>query len=376
MREAQKWRESPALFQTTACAETMTFEVLVDLFLERKKSKVRPSTIEAYRNCIRHLGFFNQLPVRQINATAIDGWLNVIKGERYLAGCRDNRITYEHELGLLSQILGHYAEYIDDEYQVPVKKRHHDDAIIDRTRYLQAKERNRARYIPREDFARLLDLLRERARSDIDRLCYVAALMQLRTGLRIGEVCALDIRDVDFSTGAIRVGKTVHWARRRGSTTTVFPMTKTGVSRIIWATEDLLHELALLRARLGEGRTAGLLFSEDNGFTPIKYRQIQHRYNRALRHLGFPWRSTHILRHSFATDFIEVTGDTVGAKGILGHKGIQQTEHYAKTTEKRMRQGFQQYSSSLSPGEAKVVSIDPSGCVGLGESAQPTAGSG
>ena len=101
------------------------------------------------------------------------------------------------------------------------------------------------------------------------------------------------------------------------------------------------------------GRAKGLVFSE-NGFTPVPYRSVQHHYNAAFETLGLKWRSTHIMRHSFATDFLQATGDQHALKGLLGHKHLEQTEHYAKNTQNVIVNGMKAYGESFQSGSIIV----------------------
>jgi hypothetical protein len=56
------------------------------------------------------------------------------------------------------------------------------------------------------------------------------------------------------------------------------------------------------------------------------------------------------MRHSFATDFLQATGDQHALKGLLGHKHLEQTEHYAKNTQNVIVNGMKAYGESVQPG--------------------------
>jgi len=108
--------------------------------------------------------------------------------------------------------------------------------------------------------------------------------------------------------------------------------------------EELLGKLR--DWRLKSGRSQGLIFSI-NGEEPLGYRSIQQKFDRTFKRLHLPHRSTHILRHSFATDFLEVTGDQNALKEILGHRDLRQTEHYAKITSTLKKRAAQTYRESF-----------------------------
>ena len=46
--------------------------------------------------------------------------------------------------------------------------------------------------------------------------------------------------------------------------------------------------------------------------------------------LGLPWRSTHILRHSYATAALMATREISSVQASLGHTSSRMTERYAK----------------------------------------------
>lgn len=63
---------------------------------------------------------------------------------------------------------------------------------------------------------------------------------------------------------------------------------------------------------------------------PLKYTAIQAAFNAGFRALNLPWRSTHILRHSYATMALMATRDLPSVQASLGHSSIKMTERYAK----------------------------------------------
>ena len=67
------------------------------------------------------------------------------------------------------------------------------------------------------------------------------------------------------------------------------------------------------------------------------YNAIQSAYKKAFRALNLPVRSTHVLRHTFASIFSEQTGDIRGTQAALGHRDLRITQHYAKVAEKTQR---------------------------------------
>ena len=62
----------------------------------------------------------------------------------------------------------------------------------------------------------------------------------------------------------------------------------------------------------------------------IRYNAIQSAFNAGFVALKLPWRSTHILRHSYATMALMATKDMSSVQASLGHTSSRMTEKYAK----------------------------------------------
>ncbi|MDE0092540.1 MAG: tyrosine-type recombinase/integrase, partial [Oligoflexia bacterium] len=73
----------------------------------------------------------------------------------------------------------------------------------------------------------------------------------------------------------------------------------------------------------------GLLFTSSKGEL-LKYNAVQSSFNHGFMALGLPWRSTHILRHSYATGALMATRDISSVQASLGHTSSKMTERYAK----------------------------------------------
>ena len=62
----------------------------------------------------------------------------------------------------------------------------------------------------------------------------------------------------------------------------------------------------------------------------LKYNTVQSAFNAGFEALGLSWRSTHILRHSYATAALMATNSISAVQATLGHTSSRMTEKYAK----------------------------------------------
>lgn len=67
----------------------------------------------------------------------------------------------------------------------------------------------------------------------------------------------------------------------------------------------------------------------------------------SLVHAGVNHKSTHIMRHSFATHFMETTKDPIALKGILGHSTMKMTDKYAKVTDRTVFDGMTKFKNAI-----------------------------
>lgn len=352
LNEAKKWRYSNEVFHSESRFKDLTFFEVSKKFIEHNSSKWKITTKELYISYFRHFEFFNSFTMNQINSFAVDEWLKRLKSHEYLKSQHNTRVHYQNELTLLKQICTYYSEYLEESYVHPCKKRHNTDCIVSFERYRQSKEKNKVKFLTMEDCERFLSELRKDAEvKEAYWVYYYLATFQLLSGCRIGEICALNWSDIDWQKGQVRVSKTVQWARNNQRGTLIGGSTKTGKERIVNIPIQLIKAIHDWKQK--QGRFAGLVFS-DNAFQPLGYRSIQYRYNKAFDGLGLPFKSTHVMRHSFATLWLTHSGGAIQSlQKQLGHSSPEQTLHYAKITDELTQEGLKSFEN----GMAKIVSL-------------------
>jgi integrase/recombinase XerC len=139
------------------------------------------------------------------------------------------------------------------------------------------------------------------------------------SGIRVSELVALDIPDVELEAGTIRVlGK----GRRE--------------RQVFFGPTARRALLAYIDVRQPANPNDMALFLNHRG-TRLSTRGVQWIVKKQCRHAGLPAStSPHTLRHAFATHLLDNGADLRSIQELLGHRRLSTTQQYTHVSTNRL----------------------------------------
>ena len=152
-------------------------------------------------------------------------------------------------------------------------------------------------------------------------LTNMGIILSLYTGLRIGELCGLQWRDVDLVSNVIRVNRTIQRISD-GSGHTYFIA---GTPKTVHSEREipLPSFIVNMLKPFDIGSPTAYVTSGTASF--VQPRTFENRYKKILRDCGVSKYNFHTLRHTFATRAIELGFDPKSLSEILGHSNVKLT---------------------------------------------------
>lgn len=176
------------------------------------------------------------------------------------------------------------------------------------------------------------DIVREHR--DLWAFPYIA----LMTGMRKGEILALQWKDIDFDENVILVYKSLFYNQSRPT----IKGTKTEAgTRIVPLLDDLKEFLLTIPSRKPNHYVIS-----DNGKDPLSARRYQTLLKNFKEETGADF-TAHQLRHSFATIAFENDVDAKSLQEIIGHKQLSTTmDIYADFRERSVKKAAEKLNNS------------------------------
>jgi len=199
--------------------------------------------------------------------------------------------------------------------------------------------------LPRTLTRRELTMVLNAAKTSENPVASVVVTLMLDTGLRVSEVCNLNIGDIDIQDKSARV------IGGKGDKDRLVLFTERSLDRInAW--------IPVRDSRLKNEVEALLLNSAGRRLQP---RGVQRLMDDLAIESGLPKGklTPHVLRHNFATGLLERGADLVSIQKLLGHSSIATTRVYLEISDQTLREVYNRAQSvRIDINQKEVVDED------------------
>lgn len=292
-------------YQTNANLQddcSLSYENWGILWLSQQKNYIKISTYSTYEYKLKKYVF----------PYIGDVWLNQITREKIqsLIDIWQNQGLKASTIHVIYQIVKKTTQVAFEQqiiYQLPCQKI-----------YLPKKKKAHPKSLTRQD----QHVLEKKVKS-LPLYKGLPVLLALNAGLRIGEISALQWKDIDFDKRLIHVQQTLQRIpspSKKKKTQLKFDSSKTESSnRIIPISVSLYKYLKKWR------RKSSGSYVCSRSSKPLEPRLLTYYFHQIRKSCNFNNIHFHQLRHTFATRCIESNGDVASVSKLLGHSSIQTT---------------------------------------------------
>lgn len=291
-REAEEWLRN--FFITQKADFDMKFEDFWKMYCADMETRLREHTMRTKKYIVelKILPYFGNKRVNDITAADIRQWQNELIKMGYSP-------TYLKTINnQLSAIFNYAVRYYDLKSNPCAKAGSMGKS--------KAEEMD---FWTGEEFRKFIDSVMNK------RLSYMAFMTLYWTGMRLGELLALNPNDVDLEKRTISITKSY---QRFGKKDVITPPKTPKSKRVITIPEFLAADIKDYMDSLYD-------LQENDRLFPITKYYLEHEMQRGIKESGVKRIRVHDLRHSHASMLIELGFSPLEIANRLGHEKVETT---------------------------------------------------
>lgn len=172
--------------------------------------------------------------------------------------------------------------------------------------------------------------------SNLDKKYCLGILIVLMSGIRIGELCALKWGDIDFSNGVLHINKTLQRVYEKSEDSGYSKINIT-IPKSQSSIRDIPISKYLLKILKDNKEKPGMYILTGN-LHYMEPRLLRCHYDAILKKIKIRHKKFHSLRHTFASNAIQLGVDYKTVSEILGHSNVNTTLQlyvHSKMSQKR-----------------------------------------
>ena len=291
-REAEEWLRN---FLITQKADfDMKFEDFWKMYCADMETRLREHTMRTKKYIVelKILPYFGNKRVNDITAADIRQWQNELIKMGYSP-------TYLKTINNQLSAIFNYAIRYYDLKSNPCEK----------AGSMGKSKAEEMDFWTGEEFRKFIDSVMNK------RLSYMAFMTLYWTGMRLGELLALNPKDVDLEKRTISITKSY---QRLGKKDVITPPKTPKSKRVITIPEFLAADIKDYMDSLYD-------LQEDDRLFPITKYYLEHEMQRGIKESGVKRIRVHDLRHSHASMLIELGFSPLEIANRIGHEKVETT---------------------------------------------------
>lgn len=302
-----------------------------DMFIFDRETYCGDNTIKNYKNTLRYfLNFMEhsigcsleQIPLSSVTLVDLQSYVHMLRNRKKLAThplkpTEDKPVTNTTIRTYCIDLRTFFNFLYDNEYM--------EKDLMKRFKLIK-RENKLILPLFSHEVQEIDELYNLKSMTGLRNYCIVH--LMLDAGLRSGEVCNLQARDVNFDDNyiIIYIGK--------GRKDRIIPLAQPLKKR--------LHQYWLLYRPHTQTHN-NMFVSSDGKYNPITENTIKSLFSRIRKQTGITRLKPHLLRHTFATSYILGGGDMESLRIFLGHSSYETTQNYLHLANTYSRMGSDIY---------------------------------
>ena len=291
-REAEEWLRKFLMAQSVDF--DMPFRDFVKIYCDDLATRLREHTMRSKRYIIEQklLPYFGEKRMNDIKASDIRTWQNTLIKQGYAP-------TYLKNINNQINAIFNFAVRYYDLQRNPCTK----------AGSMGKNKADEMQFWTKEEFDQFIEAVMNK------RMSYIAFMLLYWTGMRLGELLALTVGDIDLDKQTISVNKSYQRIEKRD----VITEPKTPKSkRIITIPEFLVADLQDYLNSLYHSR-------KHDRILPVTKYYLEHEMKRGVEKSGVKRIRIHDIRHSHASLLVEMGFSPLEIADRLGHEKVETT---------------------------------------------------